>query len=116
MEPTTHYVQFSFNPDEKEEKMKRLCKPQILYAKENELIRFIGKNTDVRIYIPEAHLLFKDSPANLLFPVKQGDERNTYTVIKRDSKLSKQEYAYAVYMENGRDFAEGNSTPKIIVE
>jgi hypothetical protein len=80
--------------------------PPAIVSAAGEEIRFVAANSAVTVWLPD----------NILFGVQQfdvppGDPR-TLTV----QKVPGGEYPYAVFCKGTRRFAEGNSSPIIIVE
>jgi len=102
------------DPDKKHEKYTHVALPGHLYLKQNEGVIFSAKNTDVTIWIPNAHMLFDNAKDDFIIRVTTEKESETYTV-KKDCK-SGSEFPFAVYCSNGNNLAEGNSPPRMIIE
>ena len=110
-----HYVNVYYDEFKKFHKTEHVVLPGVLHVNSNDQITFIASKSNITIFIPNADRLFLQVEKNLRFPVNSGEVSETYTVVynKNEEPLV---VPYAVFCENGNDFAEGNSSPKIIVE
>ncbi|MBN2030842.1 hypothetical protein JW824_11445 [bacterium] len=98
--------------------------PGHLKAHEGDRIKFFApQNTEVRIYIPNGTKLFSNVPDNMKTPdyvmlqIPSGGEIELI-VDKQDWEEGKEEkiYPYAVYCAKENHFAEGGTSPGIIIE
>jgi len=88
--------------------------PGRLHVKAGDSVEFGAENTNTTIWIPNAEELFGIREKPLIFDIKSGGKSETFTVMQ-DLPEGK-EYPYAVYCENSNDFAEGNTSPRMIIE
>ncbi|MBL7136264.1 MAG: hypothetical protein ISS81_06695 [Candidatus Marinimicrobia bacterium] len=91
----------------------RFARPGRLGVKSGEEVIFEAENTNTTIWIPNAEELFGRGE-HLVFDIESGGKSETFTVMPR-LRIGK-EYPYAVYCENSNDFAEGNTSPRMIIE
>ncbi|MCK4297201.1 MAG: hypothetical protein KAX28_11165 [Candidatus Marinimicrobia bacterium] len=105
-------VQIIFNS--RSVRKSRFVNPGRLCVKSGEEVIFEAKNTTTTIWIPNAEELFENGEKHLIFDIENGDKSKTFKVEK-DLERGK-EYPYAVYCENSDDFAEGNTSPRMIIE
>lgn len=92
---------------------RHFAEPGIIHVKQGDEVTFYYENSDFTVFIPHSDLLFEGKSKNLIFEVTQGIKQKKLVVSK---SANKGEYPYAVYCENGSDFAVGKSSPKIIVD
>jgi len=92
----------------------RFANPGRLGVKIGEEVIFEAENTNTTIWIPNANELFGTKGEYLIFDIKSGGESETFTVMQ--GLPEGKEYPYAVYCENSNDFAEGNTSPRMIIE
>ena len=92
----------------------RFARPGRLGVKSGEEVIFEAKHTNTTIWIPNAKELFGDKREHLVFDIKSGGKSETFTV--KQGLPKGKEYPYAVYCENSNDFAEGNTSPRMIIE
>ena len=100
--------------DSRNEVKPRSANPGHLHVKAGDSVEFGAENTNTTIWIPNAKELFGDKREHLIFDIKSGGKSKTFKVEK-DLERGK-EYPYAVYCENSDDFAEGNTSPRMIIE
>ena len=115
---------------------KNVVWPPYLVVKEGETVVFRAVNTSATIHLPKPAVLVDDTgnidtqtTEGIVFQVGAGT-RKRFKARKRDTKfknwlkakkLTKEypirgAYAYSVYCQEGGDFAEGNSSPVMILE
>ena len=87
--------------------------PGHLGVESGEEVIFEAKNTNTTIWIPNAEELF-GREEHLVFDIESGGKSETFTV--KQGLPKGKEYPYAVYCENSNDFAEGNTSPRMIIE
>ena len=115
---------------------KNVVWPPYLVVKEGETVVFRAINTSATIHLPrpavledEAGEIETQTTDDIVFQVGEG-KRKRFKARKRDTKfknwlkakkLTKEYptrgvYTYSVYCQKGGDFAEGNSSPVMILE
>ncbi len=106
-----HIIQLIYNPKEED---KHVAKPGHQEVNIDDTIQFETRNTRVLIYFPNSSDLFvnfvNDCPV-LEVPANQLSDKFKI----QDPESSQSEFPYAVYCENGNDFAVGGTTPLIII-
>lgn len=105
-----HWIKIIHDPNLDYEKHKHVVQPGHQYVSRGDEIRFRTKNTTATVFIPKAMELF-----NLKTQWINVDQNgHTETLIVQNCNLGK--YAYAAYCDIGEDFAEGGTSPAVIVE
>ncbi len=75
---------------------------------------FLAQGTNGVIFIPNANRLFDTSSGSLTIELKSGNQTESFTVS--DNVASGDDFPYAVYCDGDNDFAEGGSSPRIIID
>jgi hypothetical protein len=83
-------------------------RPAQFIAKEKDNITFKAVRSDVTLFFPNS-ALFGCSSARL-------DSSNKREATLTVQKVQRDAYPYAVYCDDLNDFAEGNSSPEMIIE
>ena len=114
----TYHVQIVFAPENKSPLKRLAVLPPLLYLHQGDSVVFSTKRTKAVFYIPNGTILFKMEPDSeeiiddgLIINVEAGQSSPSYIVKEKEG-----EFPYAVYCSAGNDFAEGYSSPKMIVE
>lgn len=110
-----HIVQFLHNDGKKIvfEKALHTAQPGHLYARPGDTIQFVPRNTGVTIYIPNANQLFAGlSQDDLIIRLDPGQPSQPYSISYTDNRR----FPYAVYCHDGNDFAEGGTSPAVIID
>ncbi len=81
-------------------------------ATHGDTISWEATDSNISIFVPDAYEIFNSK--NRIFDVTMGDTFELEVTHKLSEGEIKQ-YHYAVYHENSKDFAEGNSNPIIII-
>lgn len=107
----THRIRIIYDPDLEYESHKHVVRPGHQYVSAGDKVIFKTMRTAARIFFPKAAELFVELKDNWI-TVEENDQSDPLTI--KDGSSGK--YAYVAYCNNGEDFAEGGSTPRIIVE
>ena len=112
---TPHEILINVDKERKFSSKKHLALPGVLFVKKDDTVQFYAKNSIIHIFFPKANELFGLNKEEYVKKIDRGGKTEILTVkIKPLNNVLV--YPYAVYCEDGGDFAEGNSSPKIIVE
>ena len=106
-------ILISYDTDLKYHKTNNRILPGLVYVRNGDKVNFCTRSTSAKIYFPEFEILFNEPLTNQIIGLGENDCTQLFTV---DNKSDNRVFSYAVYNETDRDFAEGDSTPKIIVE
>ncbi len=104
------------------EKSKGIVHPSPLFVTCEDSIEFKAINTAVTIFFPKEELFVEENPYIKLDPQQEKYRRVGKVTLKNKKALESLDfeipgaYTYAVYCENMNDFAEGNSSPSMIIE
>ena len=113
-EPRNYLVQFIFDEEIRDEKYRQVVQPGHQYVHADDTIQFAPRNTDVIIFIPNAKDLFVGIDKDyLIIPLAMNDPPPAFTIKHVKNRRI---FPYAVYCKSGNDFAEGGTSPGIIVE
>lgn len=113
-EPRNYLVQFIFDEKIQYEKYIHVVQPGHQYVHAGETIQFAPRNTDVIIFIPNAKDLFVGIDNDyIVITLTVNDPPPTFTI---KHVKNKRVFPYAVYCKSGNGFAEGGSSPEIIIE
>ena len=113
-EPRNYLVQFIFDEEKRDERYRQVVQPCHTYVHADDTIQFAPRNTDVIIFIPNAKDLFVGIDTDYhIIKLAMNDQLPAFTIKHVKNKRI---FPYAVYCKRGNDFAEGGSSPEIIVE
>lgn len=109
-----YLIQFIFDEKIQYEKFPQVTQPGHQYVHGEDTIQFAPRNTDTIIFIPNAKDLFVDIDDDyIVIPLAVNDPPQTFTIKHAENKRI---FPYAVYCKRGNGFAEGGTSPAIIVE
>jgi len=92
---------------------KSLVIPGEIHVKRGDGVRFNAVNTDISLFMPRKDILeSSESHSIRIRSIKSGHSKTLK--VRLDSHPDT--YTYGVYCKENNDFAEGNSSPKMIVE
>jgi len=104
------------------EKYQGIVHPSPLFVTCEDSIEFKAINTALTIFFPKEKLFVDEKPYMKLDPQQEKYPRVGKVTLKNKKALENLNfkipgsYPYAVYCENMNDFAEGNSSPSMIIE
>jgi len=84
------------------------------HVKKSDTVMFLAQGTNSVIFIPNANQLFDVASDSLTIELKSGNQTGSYTVS--NNVASGDDFPYAVYCDGDNDFAEGGSSPRIIID
>ena len=110
-----HSINFYHDSSTPKPEKPNLALPGVLHVNNGDLVTFHATNSDVLIFIPNANKLIKNAGKNIQISIRAGGSSKGFR-IDIGSNKTPLTFPYAVFCERGNDFAEGNSSPKIIVD
>jgi len=109
-----YLIQYIHDPQSHLEKFPHSAQPGHQYVRAGDTIQFAPRNTDVIIIVPNADQLFQGQKNNyLVLPLAENQLSQPFTIKAAENQNV---FPYAVYCRSGNGFAEGGSSPEIIVE
>lgn len=113
--PGKHY-QIKIRKREKPEsgKPEFVASPGKQHVKKSDTVMFMAQGTNSVIFIPNANQLFDISSNSLTIELKSGNQTQSYTIS--ENVTIGDDFPYAVYCDEDNDFAEGGSSPRIIID
>jgi len=110
--PKTCCINIIYDPFLRYEKHKHVIQPGHLYLKRGDKVVFMTRGTAAKIFIPRADILF-GIPKNSIIDVS-GSGHSVAFNVQRNAPTGW--YPYSSYCKNGNDFAEGGTSPGMIVD
>jgi hypothetical protein len=109
---TTYHIRIIYDDQKRHEKYKAVVVPGHCYVEPGDEIIFSTKETNAEITFPEIDKIFtgKNSPIE----IEMNSESGVFLVS--DAVKSHDEYPFAVYCKDRKVFAEGCTTPRIIID
>ena len=111
-----YLIQFIFDEDSKIEKHKHMAHPGHQYVDPGDTIQFAPRNTDVKIFIPNSTDLFEGKSEEYLVLEISKKELSEPFIVKDIGDEDVKIFPYAVYCKEGNNFAEGGTSPAIIIK
>ncbi len=111
--PAIFQVRIIVDPARSPEKKTHVVLPGDLYVMGEDSVIFSTKNTAAQIWFPQIGEFFEGNPSPQL-RIEAGSQAGPF-VVKKKLPVG-QIFAYAVFCENQGKFAEGNSSPTMIIE
>jgi len=106
-----HRIRIIHDPDLQYEKHRHAVQPGHQYLKAGDKVIFKTMRTAARIFFPKAEELFVEQKGHWI-SVDENGQSDPLTI----KECPHGKYAYVAYCSNGEDFAEGGTSPRIIVE
>jgi len=106
-------ILISYDTDLKYHRTENRIFPGLVYVRNGNKVYFCTRNSAAKIYFPEFNILFKETLTSPIIELGENDCSQGFIV---ENKSDNRVFSYAVYNQADREFAEGDSTPKIIVE
>lgn len=91
-----------------------VASPGKMHVKKSEKIMFQAQGTNAVIFIPNANKFLDTNESTLVIDASSGRQTHSFTLS--DNPSSGAEFPYAIYCDGDNDFAEGGSTPRIIID
>ena len=104
------WVRIIHDPELRYEKFKHVVQPGHQYLRVGDTVIFTTHRTAVRIHIPRVQALF--GIENEWIIVGKNGRSDEFTV----QECPRGKYPFVVYCADGNDFAEGGTSPAMIVE
>jgi hypothetical protein len=90
--------------------------PANLQIERNEKVNFRVFGTEATIFVPNNLLFDPKGNAVQVLTLADGQKSDNFSVNADTSSVKDGAYPYAIYCKGVNDFAEGNSSPTMIVE
>lgn len=110
----THMIQIRKRDQIESGKPEFVASPGRMHVKKSEKIMFQAQGTNAVIFIPNANKLLETNESTLIIDARSGKQTHSFTLSGNLSSGS--DFPYAIYCDEDNDFAEGGSTPRIIID
>ncbi len=104
------WIRIIHDPELQYEKFRHVIQPGHQYLRVGDTVIFETRGTAARIYIPRVKALFGIDDEWIT--VGQKGHSDEFTV----QECPHEKYPYVVYCKDGNDFAEGGTSPAMIIE